>query len=1207
MNLPCITIDSEKNKENKADEGAIEINKAKMVESVIQKWLILQKTVKEEITLEDVIIRHQENEFVQLKEDFKKYYLKKLESRKILEEIRMLGINKSDKVRNFMMERELEHVFLDICEPIKNLLFLFRNNYDYITTLVSLISEYDEEDKINSLVELFCNQFYENILIPNPEQEELLLLVYKLLEREIAPMNSASIDEFLNDDTFLGKFITSFLKRQELKVFLSTLINPFILDIENNTDDDYVGMSLFAIREYIKEKNQYQNNENINIDENTDLNDWNELEMILLKNIPKTSIVLKKKKKKNSQDQKETKKDENDDKNEENEEEEEEEDEYETEEENEEETVEDLKKGKSENMELDGNKNIEYNDDFEFMLDMDYLDEKINQEKNEELKNFYLYELEQITSDPDIYSNRGLVEIMKENDFKENRKQIINKYRLNFLFIKTKIDSLIQSLINKIETIPYTVRCICKVISLLLHQKFPFLFNYIRNSFIGKFIFDKCIFPVLSLQNKNVLEPRILSSNTKKCLNEIIIVLTNANKCLLFNYNLDTERTIFNHYLMEIIPLLNKFYEKLIDIDLPPVLDDLVTKTKLNIEENIGNKIHNFRKKKKNQQPEVDTKKANIISKSKKPLYNYFHEHSDEILHLQCICFSLDDLLFILSLINRNIQAFSGLPDFIFFQRTYEFIQPSDYKLDQENSKNPELKKFFVIFKDEKNANLEKFIKKSKKSASTFVSGEEEDTDLVCKRFKFCIKTVLKGLNLLNNKDYAHLNMAINTQKFFSALKYTVDDFGEFSEVKNKIPLKWYGQYIFNNKEGLDDKYKINDYSRLYDEIYNEESNILNELKSIISVIITRDGMNIRCAEKIIQKTEYDLFHIKQAKEFVKIDKFVEEEEIPVCIQTTEIINANEKDNKKKRHKLFKKEKEPEINKIPLLITDDLKCFHQSMKFESDNDKNERQIPYHAYTIKEFISKFSEYPWKEEKEKGITYTKPKNLVAEDIERGNRNNKIYESINLYMEIVKKHIISPKKNKDLFISDKNHSSIIEKIKDYLMRQLYNHVYPEKQIVNDIIFYKQTQKLAWVTPEHLDIKKLYINQLSNAITWIKKIDIAKSVNDKLFCISSAYNTMNNTIKFSSGKNEDAGQEELTPIFQYIIIKAQPKRMFSNINYIKCFLDEKDLTGKKGFLLSQMDLATNFILNITYKQLKITEEEFEKKIKESLKNIKK
>ena len=1174
---------------NRADEGAPEnekdIDKEKKVESVIQKWLLLQKTIKEEITLEDVIIRHQQNEFDQLKQYFKQYYLHKLEGRKILEEIKLLGNNKPNKVKESIMERELEHVFLDICEPIKNLLFLFRNNYDYITTLVSLISEYDEEEKIASLVELFCNQFYENILIPNPEQEELLLLVYKLLEREISPMNSASIDEFLNDDTFLGKFITSFLKRQELKVFLSTLINPFILDIENNTADNYLGMSLFAIRDYLKEKNQNENDEKINIEDSMDFNDWNELEMILLKNIPKTSITFKKSKKKKKEKEE---KDEQNKKNNENDEEDDEDDDSESEEENDEENV-DLRK-RSSNTELYNNYDI--NEDFECMLDLDYLDDKINQEKNNELREFYLYELEQITSDPDIYSNRGLLEIMKEDDFKDNRREIVIKYKANFLYLKSKIDNLIQSLINKIETIPYTVRCICKVISLLLQQKFPLLFNYLRNSFIGKFIFEKCIFPVLNLQNKNVLEPRILSSSTKKVLNDLISILRNANKCLLFNYNLDTEKTIFNHYLMEIIPILNKFYEKLIDIDLPPVLDDLVTKTKLNIEENIGNKIHNFRKKKKGPQPAIDNKKNKITLKSKEPLYNYFHEHSDEILHLQCICFSLDDILFILSLINRNIQAFSGLPDYIFFERTYEFIQPSDYKLDQENNKNPNQKKFFVIFKDEKNTNLEKFIKKSKKTNSTF-SSDEQDSDLIYKRFKFCIKTVLKGLNLLNNKDYAHLNMANTTRKFFSALKYTLDDFGEFSEVKNKIPLKWYGQYIFNNKDGLDDKYKINDYSKLYDEIFNEEFNTLSELKSVISVIITRDGMNIRCAEKILQKAKYDLYHIKQAKEFVKIEKFVEEEELLVCFQTEEIVNYSEKESKKKKSNKNNKIK----NKIPLLITDDLNtCIHKSLKYDNDPEKNEKLIPYHASSIKDFISKFSDHPWKED-EKGSKYVKPIVIACEDIKMGNRSNNIFQSLNMYMEIVKKHIKNPKKIKDLFdLNTDKINSIADKIKDYLMRQIYTHVYPEEQLVNDIIFYNKTKMLSWVTPENLDIKKLYINQLSNAVAWIKKIDVAKSIKDKLFCISSAYNTMNNTIKFSSGNSEEPGQDELTPIFQYIIIKARPKRMISNINYIKSFLDEKEFNGRNGFLLTQMESATDFILNITYKQLKVTEEEFEK-----------
>ena len=106
---------------------------------------------------------------------------------------------------------------------------------------------------VESLVELFCNQFYDNILIPNPENEELLILIYKLLEKEIANMNSASIDEFLHDSTFLGKFISSFSKRQELNFFLSILLNPIITSIENE-NDGCLDMSLFSIQNYVKKK-----------------------------------------------------------------------------------------------------------------------------------------------------------------------------------------------------------------------------------------------------------------------------------------------------------------------------------------------------------------------------------------------------------------------------------------------------------------------------------------------------------------------------------------------------------------------------------------------------------------------------------------------------------------------------------------------------------------------------------------------------------------------------------------------------------------------------------------------------------------------------------------------------------------------------------------------------------------------------------------
>ena len=48
------------------------IEKKRLVEETIQKWLLLQKTVKEEITLEEIIIKQQQDDFNKLKNYFKK-------------------------------------------------------------------------------------------------------------------------------------------------------------------------------------------------------------------------------------------------------------------------------------------------------------------------------------------------------------------------------------------------------------------------------------------------------------------------------------------------------------------------------------------------------------------------------------------------------------------------------------------------------------------------------------------------------------------------------------------------------------------------------------------------------------------------------------------------------------------------------------------------------------------------------------------------------------------------------------------------------------------------------------------------------------------------------------------------------------------------------------------------------------------------------
>ena len=1151
--------------ENNADLALSDVNKRKNAESTIEKWYILQRTIKEGITLEDIISKQQKLDSEKLKNYFKDYYKNKLEIRRTSEEIKRIENNDENVSKKINMEKEIEHMFLDISEPIKNLLFLFRDNYDYIITLISLITEYDDEDKISSLVELFCNQFYDNILIKNKGEDELLILIYKLLEKEIISMNIASIDEFLCNDTFIGKFFSAFLKRYELKNSLLTLINNFILNIEYSKGDDYCGMSIVKISEYVKEKisSNFLKKEKLNKDY--------DIEEILFEGIQKSSIKF-------NEDESDDFDDDDD---------------------------EELENNIFENLQKTTNEPKNKNDmkDYKISLDIDYFEDKINKENSLDLKNFYSYELEKIYYDPDIFTNKALLDLLKEKEYNENLSNIVQIYKDNFIFLKNTIDYFLQLLIDKIEMFPYSLRCICKIISILLKQKFPSLIRYVRNGFVGKFIFDKFIFPVFCLENKNFSEPKIYSKNTRKCLIDIVNILNHANQCLLYSNNIDCEKTIFNHYLIEIIPSLNKFYEKLLDVDIPPILSGLLSNFQQKNEDNMQNNNYNIRKENK----KIDNNNKSS-SEEYKPLYNYFNENKEEIINIQCICFSLDDILFILALIGRNIKAFKHLPDYIFFERTYEFIQPSDYKLDQENTKNPDRKNFFIIFKEEQNSVLKNY-KKEKKSQNISFSSDEGDSLSVCKKFKFCIKKVLKGLNILNRKDYAYLNMAINTKNFFTAIKNILEEHGEFSLIKSRIPLKWYAEYMYNNKDILDDKYKFNDYIEIYNEIYNEESNNLEKLKSILSIINIRYRMNMICAENNLEKTKNELIHIEEMMENSITEKFINEENIEVCIQTNDIKSS--KTDKKRVSNIFgnlfkkEKEKEQEINDskqpiLPLFITDDLNCPHNLNKLNDSNENSDVKIPYHAYNIKDLISKFSDVPWKEDPK--FKYEKPRKLILNEIALGSKNNQIYKSLNMYMDIIKKHLIQPTNEqpifKEFYNSKKNINKTLEKIKDYITRQIYKYVYPSKQIGDDVLLYNNIKKLQWITPEQLKIKITNVPNINNAISLINRFDFYKSIKDKLNCIDKIYNNIRNEMKLYYGTNDESNKEELKYLFCYIVIKALPKRMMSNINYIKCFEDYNEINS---YLVTLLETSKEFLNNITYKCLNIKKEEFDKNMNNS------
>ena len=78
------------------------------------------------------------------------------------------------------------------------------------------------------------------------------------------------------------------------------------------------------------------------------------------------------------------------------------------------------------------------------------LNERYNKEKEINVKEFYYHQLERINKDSDIFTNKKFLKCLKEFP-EQQRYEILKKYKENFQKIQKYINTIIQSLIDKIQ------------------------------------------------------------------------------------------------------------------------------------------------------------------------------------------------------------------------------------------------------------------------------------------------------------------------------------------------------------------------------------------------------------------------------------------------------------------------------------------------------------------------------------------------------------------------------------------------------------------------------------------------------------------------------------------------------------------------------------------------------------------------------------
>ena len=1122
------------------DSEIQEISFLQYVDSTLNKWLNLQKILKESQSLEKIIEKQLSENIVQMKNYIQNFYELKIKSRKIYEGIKKLkmraeGINVSNENEFYITESSGAY-FSSATNPMENLFCIIRDYFDYIPKIISLIDENDTKEEIESLAEFICNQLYTNILISNPEQEELLICMYKLLEQEINNMDFADIDTFLDDSTFVGKLMTAFSKQQELNYFLVNLLGNVLNEVGKRSH--LMEISISEIFKFIKDNSQKEK-------ETKKYDDLSEKEYTkkILRKIPSSKINFKKQKELEEEILKDT-------------------------------TMSTSYLSKSlyedDEMVFDETEQYErktYNPEYLDELTKQKLLEKIKTLTDKDLISFYNHLINQLNENyhnPNAFNNRIFFWVLNQEYFKSEKEKILKIYIRNFLFIQEQIENIIQSLIDKITTIPYSVRCICKIIDILITKKFPSLPKYFRHSFIGKFLFNKCIFPILSLENPYGLKDMIIIKTQLRCLKCIVSILSNANKCKLFDIYNDIEKTMFNYYLLEIIPILNKFYNKLVDIKLPNQLNEFMEKSSKN-----DSKITFLFNSEENTTP-------GNINLPKKEIYDYFNENPDEIIRIKSVCFNESDIIFILKLLNKNINLFQNLPKFDKVKRAIkeksmkeleDLIYSQKEKRKEKKLDNTKGEGYYMYFYIEENR--QKLInhqnENNKKKEKTLLS-----------RIETSIKTILRRINLLNVKQYSYLNFATSNDKFFQAINCTLKD---FEGRDNEIPLSWHSKFIINNKNQLEQIYLENDYEKLYQKIYKEENDYLNQLRSISPIINARETMNLNCAENAIENMEYNIRNLEKAKKLEKIKIFITEDQTEICVSLD--TKSFQKAKTEKNSKL--EEKTNNYAKIKIIPKD--KCLHNVDKFISASMGHKiKNIDSHIKSVNEFIVKIR-------KSKGISFAKLSEFIKEDITNRKAKHEINETIGEYKDILKRSL--RKNYKNLIENEQEHEEIIDKIEDFILQKIYRYVFPKDPLPEDMVFHGLTKSYDWIPSTYFGVKvDLPYEAIKDSIFYIMEMEEkAFSVSEKIKCLKAVYDNINKINEFYCDK-ADKSAEAQTPIFIYIILKSHPKRFISNINYINCFT-KKNQEGIE-FFKTNCEVALEKISSITPSSLNMTVEEF-------------
>ncbi|XP_054720105.1 rab5 GDP/GTP exchange factor-like isoform X2 [Uloborus diversus] len=177
------------------------------------------------------------------------------------------------------------------------------------------------------------------------------------------------------------------------------------------------------------------------------------------------------------------------------------------------------------------------------------------------------------------------------------------------------------------------------------------------------------------------------------------------------------------------------------------------------------------------------------------------------------------------------------------------------------------------------------------------------------------------------------------------------------------------------------------------------------------------------------------------------------------------------------------------------------------------------------------------------------------------------------------------------------------LIDKIEEKLMIHMHTTVYhliTSENEEKDLALQNRIRALNWITPQRLGME---INEslpgvralVDDAINDIVEMDSKIAPQEKISCIVKCSRNIFNIINLCQGVTASA--DEFLPAMVYIVLRANPTRLQSNIKYITSYsIPIRLRSGEGAYYFTNLCCAVQFIEDLTSESLNLSNEEFER-----------